>query len=224
MRIHAGIITLALLLLSAPALAQKMPSIPLGSKGMKGSAGVGFVDFVTTSPSSSDIKFDRGMYVAAAIERPFQFMNLHLVLSINHMSANGEANYQYEKNGTTYTANGLPFRATLIDIGLGVKLKVFEDYWFRPYIGGGGLGGYHEISYTRTSDLASQGSEYKSKDTMMSAGYYGEAGVEIEFTERFGVQLAARLSEYSSKSMETLGGKTLGLRTETYFFSALIGF
>lgn len=224
MKIRAGIVTVLFILVSSAAWGQKIPSIPIGSKGMKGSAGVGFVDFTTISPSSSDAKFDRGTYIAAAIERPFGVLNLHLVLSINHMSANGEANYQYEKNGTTYTANGLPFKATLLDVGLGVKMKAFESYWFRPYIGGGGLGGYHEISYTRTNDLAAQGSEYKSKDTIMGSGYYGEVGVEIEFTERFGVQLAGRLSEYSSKSLETLGGKKLGFRTETYYFSALIGF
>jgi len=224
MKIHVSIIGFVLVLVGSTAWAQRIPSIPIGSKGMTGSAGVGFVDFTTFSPSSSDVKFDRGTFITASIERPFNFLNLHLVLSIGHMSANGEANYQYEKNGTTYTANGLPFRATLLDVGLGLKMKAFESYWFRPYIGGGGLGGYHEISYTRTDQLAAQGSEYKSKDTLMGSGYYGEVGIEIEFTERFGVQLAGRLSEYSSKSLETLGGKKLGFRTETYYFSALIGF
>lgn len=223
MKMHLSLVALILTLFASSAWAQKIPSIPYGGKGMKGAAGVGFVDFTTISPQSG-FKIDRGTYVAAAIERPFGFMNLHLVLSINHMSANGEADYNYTKNGITYTANGLGFKATMFDLGLGVKLKAFESFWFRPYIGGGGLGGYHELSYSSSSALVAQGSEHKGKDTVMGSGYYGEAGIEIEFTERFGVQLAGRLSEYSSKTLETLGGQKLQFRTETYYFSALIGF
>lgn len=225
MRILAGFCAVILTLLASAGWAQsKGPSIPTGGlKGMKGAAGAGFVDFTTAAPADG-FKLDRGVYVAASIERPFGFLNLSLVLSISHMNANGEANYRYSKNGTNYSADGLAFRAQMFDLGLGLKWKAFEDYWFRPYIGGGGLGGYHEISYSSTSALTAQGSEFKTKDTVMSAGYYGEGGVEIEFTERFGVQLAARLADYSSKSLETLGGQKLLFRTETYYFSALIGF
>lgn len=227
MKVCSGIFLLILTFAVSTGWAQsKGPSIPMssgGAKGMKGSAGAGFVDFETISPKS-DFKMDRGIYVAAAIERPFGFLNLHLVLSINHMNASGEANYNYAKNGVTYTANGLGFKAQMFDLGLGLKLKAFEDFWFRPYIGGGGLGGYHEITYSSSSALTAQGSEYKTKDTVMGSGYYGEAGLEIEFTEKFGVLLGGRFSEYNSKALETLGGQKLQFRTETYFFAGLIGF
>ncbi len=224
MKTMAGMIAAIFFFAASVSFAQsKGPKIPLSGKGMTGSAGVGFVDFLTVTPVGQ-FKMDRGIYAAASIERPFNFANLHLVLTISHMSANGEATYNYKKGATTFREDNLPFKAAMFDLGLGVKLKLIDNYWFRPYIGGGGLGGYHELTFNSTPNLTSQGTGYKTKDTVMASGYYGEAGLEVEFTDRFGIQLAARLSDYTSKTVETLASQRLQFRTETYYFSALIGF
>lgn len=194
--------------------------------GIQGSAGVGFTDFTVVSPSS-DVKIDRGTYIAVSAEKAFNFMQLYLNLTLSYMNAEGVANYNYTNlsSSTTYTANDVAFRATLFDLGLGLKLKLIDNYWFRPYVEGGGLGGFHEVSYTsKQNDLSSQGSDYKRKDNIMASGFYYEGGLEVSFTERFGVRLAARMSDYRSKALETLADRTMHFRTETYYLSGLFGF
>jgi hypothetical protein len=208
----------------------KVPSLPSssfgsGNIGLQGSVGAGFVDFRVQSPSA-DFKIDRGIYVAGQIERGFNVMHLYLTLSLSHMQAEGLANYQYSNlsNSTTYTAQDIKFKSSVTDLALGLKLKIIDHYWFRPYIEGGGLGGYHQISYSGKTDvLSAQGSDYKSKDVVMGSGYYGEAGLEAMFSEKFGVKLAARESIYQTKKLETLADRPLRFNSETYYFSLLFG-
>lgn len=204
---------------------QGAPRIPQGA-GMQGSAGVGFTDFTVLSPSA-DIKIDRGTFLAVSGERAFNFMNLYLNLTLSYMNAEGVANYSYTNlsSSTTYTADDVAFRANLLDLGLGFKLKLIDNYWFRPYVEGGGLGGFHEVSYTsKLNELSAQGPDARRKDNIMASGFYYEGGLEIGFTERFGVKLAARFSEYSSKALETLANRKMNFRTETYYLSGLFGF
>lgn len=218
---------LVLFVQSAYAQISGLPRIPTsGGMGIQGSAGIGFVDLSVDSPSG-DLKVNRGTMITASIERGFNFMHLYLTLGLNYMTAEGQANYRYTNlsSSATYSANDVNFSSSVIDLGLGLKLKLIDNYWFRPYIEGGGLGGYHQISYSsRINELAAQGSDYKVKDNVMGAGYYGEAGVEAMFSERFGVKLSARKSFYSTKALETLDNRALKFSTETYYFALLFGF
>jgi len=223
---------LIFLLLIFPAFAYaqmpKLPSLPTGgggSLGLQGSVGAGFVDFTVQSPSL-DFKIDRGIFVAGQIERGFNVMHLYLTLSLSHMQAEGVSNYQYTNlsSSVTFTATDVKFKSQVTDLGLGLKLKIIEDYWFRPYIEAGGLGGYHQINYTNKSDvLAAQGNDYKSRDIVMGSGYYGEGGLEAMFSARFGVKLAARKSYYQTKKLETLANRPLRFESETYYFALLFG-
>lgn len=211
---------------SAVAQVRGIPSLPTsGNLGLQGSVGAGFADFNIESPRS-DFTLDRGAFFTAAIERAFG-AHFYLTLALSYMSAEGVANYSYTNlsSSTTYTASDVKFKATVTDLSLGLKFKLIDDYWFRPYIEGGGLGGYQQISYTSKIDvIAAQGSDYKSKDVVMGAGYYGEAGLEAMFSDKFGVKLAARQSWYKTKKLPTLADRTLRYSSETYYFALLFGF
>ena len=219
-----------MLLVSQTAAAQysgvpKVPTSSSGLAGLQGSVGAGFTDFSVKSPEEN-FEIDRGIFAAAQIERGFNVMNLYLTLTLSNMSAEGLANYSYTNlaSSTTYTATDVKFRANVLDLGLGLKLKLIDNYWFRPYIEGGGVGGYHTISYSSKQDvLAAQGSEYKTKDVVMGSGYYGEGGLEVMFSQKFGVKLAARQSVYQTKKLQTLADRPLRFVSETYYFSLLFG-
>jgi hypothetical protein len=211
---------------SKGALAQAPGGINLRGSGVAGAAGVGFTDFQVQNPSTG-MKFDRGTFVGATIERGFNFLQLYLTLSLNHMNATGSANYKYTNlsSSTTYQVNDVNFKAQMNDIGLGLKLKLIDGYWFKPYIEGGGLYGFHELEYTsKRTQMQAIGSDFKTKDSIMGSGYYSEAGVEVFFSDRFGVKLAGRHSKYETKPLETLANESIRFSTDVYFLSALIGF
>lgn len=211
---------------TAHAQMPSMPRLPNSTGlGLQGSVGAGFADFNIEDPKE-DFQIDRGMYLAASIERGFNVMHLYLTLGLSHMTAEGTANYDYSNlsSSNTYTADDVKFKATVMDLSLGLKMKLIDNYWFRPYIEGGGLGGYHQISYqSKIQELGAQGNDYKNKDVVMGSGYYGEAGLEAMFSQKFGVRLAARQSWYQTKKLETLDDRALRFSTETYYFSLLFG-
>ncbi|NJL24283.1 MAG: hypothetical protein HC902_03295 [Calothrix sp. SM1_5_4] len=143
------------------------------------------------------------------------------------MNAQGRANYRYTNlsSSTSYALNDVEFTAQTYELSLGLKLKLIDGFWFRPYIEGGGLGNYNEISYaSRITQLNSTGADFKRKDIIMGSGYYGEAGVEVEFSPKFGVKLAARQTYEQTKKLETLDNRGVRLINETYYFAALFGF
>lgn len=213
---------------SSAALAQNirgLPSLPTNGLGMQGSVGVGFADFKTISPED-DFKMDRGTYFAAAIERGFNVMHMYLTFGLNYMTAEGEANYDYSNlsSSTTYSKDNIAFKAAMYEASLGLKIKLIDDYWFRPYIEGGGIGSYNQVTYGNgINDLRTTGTDYKSKDVIMGAGYYGEGGFEIQFAERFGVRLAARQAIMQTKKLETLGNRPVRMQNEIYYLSVLFG-
>lgn len=217
----------ATLALSSAAHGQsaKLPSLPTSGKlGLQGSIGAGFTDFSVQVPSDN-FEIDRGIFASASIERGFG-AQFYLTLSLSNLSAEGLGNYSYTNlaSTTTYTATDVKFRSSVLDLGLGLKFKLIDGYRFRPYIEAGGVGGYHTVNYSSKFDvLAAQGNEYKNKDVVMGSGYYGEAGIEVMFSNAFGVKLAARQSTYQTKKLETLANRPLRYVAETYYFSLLFG-
>ena len=208
---------------------QGLPRLPsAGGKalGLQGSIGAGFVDFNVQDPKE-DFKIDRGMYLVGSIERGFNVAHLYLTLGLSHMTAEGVANYAYANlsSSHSYAATDVKFKSVVTDLSLGLKMKLIDHYWFRPYIEGGGLGGYQQITYTsKNAEIGAQGPDPKTKDVVMGSGYYGEGGMEIMFSDAFGVKLAARQSRYQTKKMETLGDRALRYSSETYYFALLFGF
>lgn len=194
------------------------------SLGIRGSAGAGFTDFVIVNPSKN-FKMDRGTYLSLQIERGFNVAQLYFTMNLSQMNAEGVANYSYTdlSSSTTYTAQNLKFTASLLDLSLGFKLKLIDDYWFRPYIEGGGVGSYYQIKYENNTTLDQQGA-WKKNDVMMGSGGYAEAGIEVQFATAFGVKFGARYSDQQSKELITQASERLKLRSETYYVSAMIGF
>jgi len=219
---------LAVILLSVTANAQSirgLPSLPTSGLGFRGSVGVGFADFKTHTPAS-DYKLERGTYFAAALERGFDVMHLYLTFGLNYMSAEGEANYEYSNLSSTthYALDDVPFKSTMYEATLGLKVKLIDNYWFRPYIEGGGIGSYNQVAYgTKISTLSSTGTDYKAKDIIMGSGYYGEGGVEIAFNDKFGIRLAARQAIMQTKKLETLANRPVRMQNEIYYLSLLFG-
>ena len=235
MNIKSVIITVLFLsAFSSSAFAQQLnargfPTLPSSSGsakslGIRGSAGAGFTDFVVVNPPDT-FKMDRGTYLAAQIERGFNFAHLYFTVTLSQMNAEGTANYNFTdlSASQTYTAKNLRFTASLLDLSLGFKLKIIDDYWFRPYIEGGGVGSYYQIKYDNNSTLDAQGS-WKKTDVMMGSGGYGEAGIEVAFSDFFGLKFAARYSDQQSKDLVTQNNERLKLRSETYYLSAMVGF
>jgi opacity protein-like surface antigen len=226
--VKAIFLTLPMVLFTSLAHGQSlrgMPSLPQGA-GIQGSFGIGFTDIRTLTPNA-DIKFDRGTFISTSLERGFDFLHLYLTLGLSYMDAAGVANYSYTNlsSSTSYSLSDVPFRAKTYQLSLGFKLKLIDDHWFRPYIEGGGLGNYNEVIYgSEINALSATGDDYKRKDIIMGSGYYAEAGVEIQFSDRFGVKLAGRQSVVQTKTLETLDGRTMRLQSETYYLSALFGF
>lgn len=214
-------------LCQAQAKPKNLPSIPTGSSlGIKGSVGVGFTDFTILDPSAH-FSLDRGTYTTAALERGFDVMNLYFTMALGHMTGSGRSNYTYRNLSTSnsYSTNDIAFNASMFDLSVGFKLKLIDKYWFGPYVEGGGMGSYHEITYTSKLDaLDAQGNDAKKKDVVMGSGYYGEAGIDVQFSDKFGIKFAGRFAEERTKELETLNKSTISFRSETYYFSALIGF
>ena len=225
---------LATFLLSAvPAFAiqglQNIPNLPTGNgmKGFKGSVGAGFTDFNIISPHT-DFKMDRGIFLGGTIERGFNILNLYLSLGLSYMNAQGVAKYGYTdlSSSKSYSLNDVAFTATLYELSLGLKCKLIDDYWFKPYVEGGGIGSYNQISYdpAKMNSLTPTGNDFKSKDVIMGSGYYGEGGLELEFTPTFGLKLAARQSTVQTKKLDTLSVRPLLLQSQTFYLAALFGF
>lgn len=194
------------------------------SFGVTGSAGAGFTDFVILNPSQK-FRMERGTYVTVQLERAFNFAQLYFTMNLSQMNAEGVANYSFTdlSASTTYAVNNLKFNATLMDLSLGLKLKLIDGYWFRPYVEGGGVASYYQIKYYSSTALDSQGA-WKQNEVLMGAGGYGEGGLEVQFSDMFGLKFAARISEQQSAGLVTLSNERIKMRTETYFFSAMIGF
>lgn len=203
------------------------PRVPsLNVTGVQGSAGAGFTDFVVLLPTSN-FKLDRGAYATAQIERGFGVLNLYFTMTISQMTAEGSANYRYTNlsSSTTYSVNDVGFSASLLDLALGFKVKLIDGYWFRPYVEAGGTGGYYQLNYrTKTDALNAIGNDWKKADVIMGSGYYGEGGLEIGFTDNFGIKFAGRMSNQTTKDLVTLNDAKIRYTSETYYLSVLMGF
>ncbi len=214
-------------LVTSPSIvwAQMAPRPNVEMRGVAGSLGGGYTDFYVISPAQN-FKLDRGVFLAGAGERGFNFLNLYLTFTLSMMIAEGVTNYDYTTlNNQNYTATDVQFRSNMLEANLGLKFKLIDNYWVRPYAEAGGIGGYHEVSYTnKQAELSAQGSDFKRKDAIMGGGHYKEFGIEVDFSEAFGIKVAARFSEFETKKLETLANQPIRFKAETYYLSALRSF
>jgi hypothetical protein len=206
---------------------QNPTTADLTPKGAKGYAGFGVVNWTVLEPDSARFRFDQGTFAAIGGERGFNFLNLYLDFSLSYMRGTGQVNYDYSNlSGEQYTGTDVNFNMDLFQAGLGLKLKLIDGYWFRPYVEGGGSAGYFTISYTNLSQkLTSQlTGNFKSSDSLLTFSRYAEGGLEIDLSDVFGIRPAVRFVDAETKPLVTLGNKTLRYQAGVYYLALLIQF
>lgn len=192
-----------------------------GMKGIHAYGGMGFADFEVKSPRTN-FRMDQGIYAFIGGERDINERGLSAVLTFNYMTTEGQSFYDYSTlGGVQYTGTDVPFDSTNYQLGLGLKQRFFPSSWFRPYLEAGGLFGYHEIKYNsggRITLAAGAGSPngFKDKDGLTGFGYYGEGGVEVDFSETYGVKIGARYQVTETRAFETLANQKV--KFDTYVF------
>ncbi len=197
--------------------------------GINGSAGVGFVEWEILEPLSSNMRFDQGQFVAIAAEKGFNFFNLYLNLSLAYMKTTGQTIYSYSNlSGESYAANDVNFSSELFQAGLGLKWKIIDGYWIRPYIEAGGTGGYFTIKYdnldSKVVSTPTGQKNYKKTDSLLDFGRYGEGGAEISFSNTFGLRFAMRVIESRTKKFKTLGDAEIQYKANIYYMALLMSF
>lgn len=185
-----------------------------GMKGVNTYGGFGFADFEVKSPASN-FRMNKGIYAFIGGERDVNENGLSVTISFNYMATDGQAAYDYSTlGGVQYTGTDINFNSTNYQLGLGLKQRFFSSSWFRPYLEVGGLFGYHEVSYTGDlSAIAMNGAGdpngFKRKDGLMGFGYYGEGGVEVDFSETYGVRIGGRYQITETRDFETLANQKI---------------
>lgn len=173
-------------------------------QGIKGTIGFGLTEYSVLSPKS-DFKLDDGIFTSISGEAPLNFLGLFVTIGLNYMQTSGQTNYDYRTLSEHYAVDDISFDASTYQISLGFKFKPIRGI-LSPYVEGGGLMGYQTIEYkNRRTELNAIGSNYKTKDGLMETGYYGDAGLEVTFSERFGVKAGYKYIKTESRPFVTLG-------------------
>jgi hypothetical protein len=200
-----------------------------GMKGVRTYAGVGFANYNVTTPDAT-FKMNDGIYVYLGGERAINDSGLSLTITLNYMTTDGTANYDYTTlGGTHYTGSDVKFDSNNYQLGMGLRQRLFPTSWFRPYIEGGGLFGYHQIKYNgNLSNITTSGpgaaGDFKKSDSLTGFGYYGEGGFEVDFSESYGTRVGLRYQKTKTKKFETLGDQALEYDNLLFIFALLLRF
>ncbi len=215
------IVCAAFLLLSQTSFAQYFGGTNLAFRGMAGYLGFGVAEFSVLNPTSR-FRMDQGTYVYLAGERQIGQTGLFITISVNYMQTSGQSFYDYTTlGGTNYTDNGpeVDFDSDHLQLGLGFKFKFFPTSWFRPYGEAGGLFGYHTIQYGgANSEYTPNDGGLKREDGLTGFGYYGEAGVEVDFSELWGVRAGVRYQITETRPFETLANEKVKYEVRAFQF------
>jgi hypothetical protein len=175
-------------------------------KGVNGHVGAGFSYFTVQNPSS-EFRLDQGIAANMGGEKGFGFMNLSLTFALGYLTSEGQARYHYRSlSGVDYQAADANLKHDLFNIGLGLKFRLIDGFFFRPYVEGGGTFGYSQLKFNLTSAqrLAMPDSNFKDTDALFAFGKYAEGGAEISFSDAFGIFVAARIEWVETKEFEVL--------------------
>lgn len=198
-----------------------------GMRGIHTYAGFGFADFEVKNPASA-FRMDQGIYAFVGGERDINESGTSVTISFNYMTTEGMSFYDYSTlGGVSYTGTDIGFDSSNYQLGLGLKQRFFPNSWLRPYVEGGGLFGYHELKYNGNLGSivmtgAGNPNGYKTKDALTGFGYYGEAGVEVDFSDAYGVRIGGRYQITETRKFETLGDQILKFETLVFQFAFLL--
>lgn len=219
---------LAICLWSLPSQAQFLGGGGLGSgtfSGIAGYFGIGVAEFSVISPVSR-FRMNQGTYVYLGGEREIGKTGLFITLSANFMSSDGQTFYDYTRlDGDHFTsqATDISYESDHWQLGLGLKFKLFPTTWFRPYGEGGGLFGYHTIDYSASNAIISDNGgtlgQEKLSDGLTGFGYYLEAGLDIDFTDVWGIRAAARYQITETRAFDTLANSKVKYEARIFQFA-----
>lgn len=218
--IHKTLLCLVVVLVSTDALAQFQSIRP---QGIKGTIGFGLTEYSVLSPNK-DFKLDDGIYTSVSGEAPLNFLGLFVTIGLNYMQTSGQTNYDYRTLSEHYAVQDISFDSSTFQVSLGFKFKPIKAI-LSPYVEGGGLLGYQTIEYkNRTTELRAIGSNYKTKDGLMETGYYGDAGLEVNFSERFGVKAGYKYIKTESRPFSTLADNKVKYDARVFHFGVTTQF
>lgn len=221
-----------IVVISASASAQSsFRGSPFGSgfglKGVNTYGGFGFADFDVKTPAEN-FRMDQGIFAFIGGERDVNDKGLSVTISFNYMTTEGQSFYNYTTlGGVQYIGSDISFDSTNYQLGLGLKQRFFPSSWLRPYIEVGGLFGFHEIKYKGnlsviTMNGAGDPNGFKRKDGLTGLGYYGEAGVEVDFSETYGVRIGGRYQITETRAFETLAEEKVKFDTLVFQLAFLL--
>src|SRR5262249_39692509 len=152
-----------------------------------------------------------------------------LTFGFTYLTTTGQSQYDYSTlSGEHYTATDTNFHVELFQASLGLRLKLIDSGWFKPYAEGGGMFGYYSMKYdfnsTQRTALDSVGTNYKKEDAIIDMGNYVEGGLEILFSDSFGLKAAARLIKGETKDVDTLAKQKVNYEAEVYYLGLLKSF
>jgi len=200
-----------------------------GLKGIEAYAGAGFANFTVKSPAAN-FRMDQGIYAFIGGERPVNDSGLSVTISFDYMTSKGQSFYNYSTlGGVQYNGSDIGFNNTNYQLGLGFKQRFFPHGWFRPFIEAGGLFGYHQISYTGPfGGIVMTGTGdpngYKRDDGLIGFGYYGEGGIEVDFSQTYGIKIGGLYSMTETRPFETLGNAKVKFETLVFLIGMMVRF
>ncbi len=227
------LVSLTIVVFSTVATAQSsFKGSPFGSgfglKGVNTYGGFGFAEYDVKSPENN-FRMDQGIFAFIGGERDINDHGLSVTVSFNYMTTEGQSFYDYSTlGGVRYTGTDIAFDSTNYQLGLGFKQRFFPSGWFRPYVEAGGLFGYHEIKYKgnlSAIQMVAGGGDpnaYKRKDGLTGVGYYGEAGVEVDFSETYGIRVGGRYQITETRAFETLADEKVKFDTLVFQLAFLL--
>lgn len=199
-----------------------------GLSGFRGYAGFGFAEFNVDNPPGQ-FSLDDGVYAFVGGERAINDDGLSFTISLSYTQTEGESFYNFSNLGGAdlYTGNNVPFDMNMYQLSLGIKQRFFPNDWFRPFVEGGGIFSYNEIDHNPAAGaIACTGTcanpdDFKDNDTLTGFGYYAEAGVEVDFSDSYGVKVSGRYQATETREFDTLGNQTVELSTLIFNLSFL---
>lgn len=190
-------------------------------RGMRGSAGFGFADY-TVLEGANSFKMNNGMFTTIQGEGEVAGP-LFATLSLNYLQTDGRTDYKYSTLSQTFSGTDLGFNSNTFQIGLGLKVRPF-DAILSPYAEAGGLIGYYQINYQDAATKISPAGDYRTKDGVTELGYYGDAGIEVNFTQKFGVKVGYRYHLMETRSANTLSDRKIKYESRIIHFGIITQF
>ena len=214
----------AVILLSQSAFSQSFGGTQFTPYGLSGYLGFGVAEFTVLNPSMN-FRMDQGTYVYLAGDKQIGKTGLFITFSLNYMDTSGQSFYNYTTlGGTQYVhdtavTSEIDFDSENIQLGLGLKFKIFPTSFFRPYGEAGGLFGYHTITYNPLpNEITPNDGGFKDKDGLTGFGYYAEAGVEVDFSDLWGIRAGVRYQITETRPFETLANEKVKYEVRAFQF------